>query len=114
VHGALGMLTTVDHITDREIVVIYDPAQAPMEPLSGLAPAPPPRLNISGCSGGPAILHGMRRGLHRWFPVGAIVGGSGTASEGAAREFDLIRIRRIDCIRPDGKIERRSAGWLPG
>jgi hypothetical protein len=113
-HGALGMLTTVDQVTDRDLVLVYDPQQAPMDPLSGLAPAPPVGLDMSGCSGGPAILHGMRRGLHRWFPIGVIVGGSGAHPEGEAREFDMIRIRRINCIRPDGTIERPSTGWLPG
>lgn len=109
--GAYGGLAMVDDITDREIVAVYEPNQ--VRPLAGVAQKPPLRFNMSGCSGGPAIIHGLRNGLHRWFPVGIIVRGPGASSEGAMTEFDIIRVRRINCIRRDGTIDRGSSGWLP-
>jgi hypothetical protein len=117
IYEAYGALTTVDHVTDRDLLVIYDPAQSPVQPLEdAVAGLPPPRFDMSGCSGGPAIAHGEVGGLHRWFPVGIIVAGSGdVGSDGVTKEFDMIRVRRIDRIRPDGTIDRTSSsGWLPG
>jgi hypothetical protein len=47
-------------------------------------------------------------------PSRALVGGP-KFGEGDAAEFDIIRIRRIDCIQPDGHIQRDAdTGWLPG
>lgn len=110
--GAYGALAVVDAITDREIVVTYEPTL--VRPLAGAPQGLPPlRFNMSGCSGGPAITHGMRNGLHRWFPVGIIVGGSGASAGGAMEQFDMIRIRRINRVRQDGTIDRPSLGWLP-
>jgi hypothetical protein len=63
-------------------------------------------------------MHGIRNGLHRWFAVGLIADGpKGHAKQGAAAEFDMIRLRRIDIIQPDGTIKKPSedtGGWLPG
>ena len=56
---------------------------------------PPLGYNTSGCSGGPAIIHEARGGLHLWHPVGMIVGGP-KFGQGDAAEFDMIRMRRID------------------
>jgi hypothetical protein len=53
------------------------------------------------------MIHETRGGLYVWYPVGLIVEGP-KLSEGAAAEFDMIRICRIDCIEPIGP------GWLPG
>jgi hypothetical protein len=117
IYEAYGALTTVEHVTDRDLLVIYDPAQTPVRPLEHAAAGlPPPRFDMSGCSGGPAIAHGEVGGLHRWFPVGIIVAGSSdVGSDGVTKEFDMIRVRRIDRIRPDGTIDRTSSsGWLPG
>jgi hypothetical protein len=60
---------------------------------------------MSGCSGGPVFVHGIRKGVHRWFPVGLIAEGPREQKkQGAAAEFDMIRLRRIDIIQPDGTI----------
>jgi hypothetical protein len=117
VFQAYGALTAVEDVSDREIVFSYDPARE--KSLGGLD-LPPLGLNMSGCSGGPVILHGTRNGLHRWFPVGIINAGSkrdGTASQidrGDARDFDIIRARRLHFVREDGSIDVPPVGWLPG
>jgi hypothetical protein len=73
---------------------------------------------MSGSSGGPVLVHGVRNGLHRWFPVGLIAEGPRQEKkQGEASEFDMIRLRRIDVIQPDGTIKRPEdvdTGWLPG
>lgn len=87
---------------DLDIVVTFEPGRdirvrsAPE--LTDLG------ANLSGCSGGPALIHLERRGFHRWFPVGLIVEGPRGPAEGAMAEFDIIRIRRINSIRGDGAI----------
>lgn len=71
---------------------------------------------MSGCSGGPVLVHGDRNGLHRWFPVGLIhEGPKAEQKQGAATEFGMIRLRRIDRIKSDGTIKRPidDSGWLP-
>ena len=60
--------------------------------------------NLSGCSGGPVLMHVERNGCHRWFPVGIIIAGSGEGAEGEMAEFDFMRIRRIVAVRKDGTI----------
>ncbi len=108
VFQAWGALSFVEDFNDSEILLVYDP-----KGVIG-APTPPPLgYNMSGCSGGPAIIHETRGGLHLWHPVGLIVGGP-KLGEGTAAEFDMIRIRRIDCIEPTGHIRRAAeTGWLP-
>ena len=75
------------------------------------------RILLSGCSGGPVLLHGHWNGLHRWFAVGLIAGGpKEEKKQGLASECDMIRLRRIDTIQPAGTISRPaddSGGWLP-
>ncbi len=100
----------VEDVTEREIIATYEPqrdirVRAAPE-FSDLG------ANLSGCSGGPALMHVEHNGCHRWFPAGIIVGG-GERPDGAMTEFDIIRIRRINVIRQDGTINRPSAGWLP-
>jgi hypothetical protein len=104
-YQALGL---VEHVTDRDIFTIYDPEQSRGSPA-----LPPLGFSMSGCSGGPAVLHHMRNGIHRMYPVGLIVGGSLGQGEGAAASFDLIRIRRTDWIAEDGSIRCPDIGWLP-
>ncbi len=114
---AYGGLPAVEDVTDREIITTYDPSRD--KPLHGL-PAPPLGLNLSGCSGGPVLMHGTRNGLIRWFPVGLISGGvdhdndvalgQGEINRGENAEFDIVRIRRINFIRPDGTLERPASG----
>lgn len=109
VFQAWGALDFVEDFTKNEIIVVYDPKK-----VIGSPTLPPLGYNMSGCSGGPAIIHGTRAGLHRWYPVGLVIAGTKT-SEGASSEFDMIRIRRIDCVEPTGRIRRPGdVGWLPG
>jgi hypothetical protein len=111
---AWGALAVVEDFTDREILVTYEPAI--VQPASWAPAMPPLGFNMSGCSGGPVLMHGTRNGLHRWFPVGLIARGpKDEGCQGASAEFDMIRLRRIHVIRPDGTIEKEAAGgWLPG
>jgi hypothetical protein len=98
----------VAYFTDSEILLVCDPKK-----VVGAPTLPPLGYNMSGCSGGPAIIHEDRGGLHLWHPVGLIVGGP-KLGEGDAAEFDMIRVRRIDCIEPNGHIRRAAnTGWLP-
>jgi hypothetical protein len=106
--GAYQALALVEDCHDREIIVIYDPEQSWGSP--GLLPL---GLNMSGCSGGPAVIHHTRNSIHRWYPVGLILGGRHGQGEGDSASYDAIRIRRIDCIAPDGHIQTPDTGWLP-
>ena len=112
---AWGALATVESVTRDEILITYDPAivkPAPWAPY-----LPPLGFNLSGCSGGPALVHSIRNGLHRWFAVGLITDGpKGQGKQGEAAEFDMLRLRRIDIIQPDGTISQptNDTGWLPG
>lgn len=109
--AAYGALGAVDDINDRDILVTYDPGRD--QPMVRPVPVPPLGFNMSGCSGGPAIIHGERAGLHRWYPVGLIMRGPGGFTAGNAEAFDMIRVRRIHFLRTDGTIDRPSSGWLP-
>jgi len=108
VFQAWGALDFVEDFSDIEILLVYSPNKVIGEPT-----LPPLGYNMSGCSGGPAIIHEDRGGLHLWHPVGLIVGGP-KLGEGDAAEFDMIRVRRIDCIEPNGRMRRAAGtGWLP-
>lgn len=113
---AWGALATVECVTQDEILITYDPKI--VRPMS-MAPALPPLgFNMSGCSGGPVLVHGNRNGLHRWFPVALITEDpTDHKKQGLSAEFDMIRLRRIDSIQPDGTITQPiddTGGWLPG
>jgi hypothetical protein len=114
---AYGALSAIEDFSEREILLTYDPKRD--QPFGGHA-IPPLGLNLSGCSGGPTLMHGTRNGLHRWFPVGLINSGSkrDTAEpieRGDAQDFDTIRVRRIHRLREDGTIQlTQQSGWLPG
>ncbi len=113
---AYGGLNAIEDFSDREIVITYDPARE--KSLNGL-PLPSVDLNLSGCSGGPVLLHGLRNGLHRWFPVGLICGGPmrngvGEIDLGEVGAFAMIRAVRIHRLEPDGTIKKQEfGGWLP-
>jgi len=104
-------MTVVDGISDREIMTTYDPNRD--HDLSGVAGLPPLRLNLSGCSGGPVLLHTDQNGVYRWNAVGLIASGPGDSPEGETSQFDLIRIRRIHFIKEDGTLIKLDQGWLP-
>lgn len=112
---AWGALAVVEDVTRDEILITYDPAI--VKPVAWAPFLPPVGFNMSGCSGGPVLVHGIRNGLHRWFPVALITEGpKGQHKQGAAAEFDMIRLRRIEIIQPDGTIKppEEQQGWLPG
>jgi hypothetical protein len=112
---AWGALAAVEGVTRDEILITYDPAI--VKPAAWAPTLPPIGFNMSGCSGGPVLAHGDRNGLHRWFPVGLIhAGPKEQQKQGEAAEFDMIRLRRIDIIQPDGtiKLPAENTGWLPG
>lgn len=100
----------VEDVTPREIVMTYDPKQA--FSYSATAGLPPLRYNLSGCSGGPTLIY-KREPLLTWRIGGLIVAGPGAEGQGEHNEFDLIRVRRIDFIKPDGKLTSGTQGWLP-
>lgn len=108
---AWGALAAVESITDREILVTYDPSRD--QPTTWGPTLPPLGMNLSGCSGGPALMHVMRSGIHRWFPVGLLTRGPRDQGTGASAEFDMIRLARIHVIQPDGTIKKEDPGWLP-
>jgi hypothetical protein len=106
--GAYRALALVEDYNDREIITIYDPEQSQGSPR--LLPL---GFNMSGCNGGPAVIHHTRNFIHRWYPVCLILRGPLGRGEGDFASYDTIRIRRIDCIDPDGHIRIPDAGWLP-
>jgi hypothetical protein len=101
----------VEDVTYRDIIVTYEPQRdiriraAPELPGLG--------ANLSGCSGGPVLMHAERNGLHRWFPVGLILRGPRASSDTALREYDIFRFRRIHFVNADGSIRHQGVGWLP-
>lgn len=109
---AFAYLARVEDVGTRDIIVSYDPRRdgrmraAPELPDLG--------ANLSGCSGGPVLMHVERKGIHRWFPVGLIVAGPGDLPDGMRRQFDLLRIKRVNYVNRDGTIRRKQeSGWLP-
>lgn len=114
IFSAYGGLSAIEDFSDKEILLTFDPARD--QSLTNGLPLPPLGLNMSGCSGGPVLIHGERNGLHRWFPIGIIIGGSNRDSKderGDTEAFDTIRVRRIHFVREDGTIDRPASGWLP-
>jgi hypothetical protein len=112
---AWGALAAVESVTRDEILITYDPAI--VKSASWALHLPPLGFNLSGCSGGPVLVHGIRNNIHRWFAVGLIADGpKGQGKKGEAAEFDMIRLRRIDIVQPDGTIKQpaEDTGWLPG
>jgi hypothetical protein len=65
--------TCVEDVTDNYIITTFEPGRdfriraAPE--LSDLG------SSLSGCSGGPVLMHFERNGLHRWLPAGLVVRG---------------------------------------
>jgi len=103
-------LTRVEDVTDRDIISTYELERdfrvkaAPEYPDLG--------ANLSGCSGGPVLMHVERNGLHRWFPVGIVMRGPRASEDGLPREYDLYQFRRTHFVATDGSI-KRQLGWLP-
>ena len=108
-YGAYGAFAAVEDVTPRDIIVTYDPQRD--KAVSWVPEMPPLGYNMSGCSGGPALTHDIRNGLHRWHVVGMINSGPGNRAEGSFAGLDIIKIRRIDCIQSDGAIANVTGGW---
>lgn len=108
--GNLAMIDAVT-VTERDLIITYDSdrdEEAPWAPWKR-----PPGYNMSGCSGGPVLSHGDLNGLQRWFPIAMIIMGPGGKGTGEANGLDMITVRRIDAIEPDGTIKHKDSGWLP-
>jgi len=112
VFEAYGALAAVEDTTTRDLIVTYDPER---DQATKWAPAKPPLgMNLSGCSGGPVMMHFTKRGLLRWLPVALIVAGPRGVGQGALAEADMIQLRRIHTIMHDGRIDKQPlGGWLP-
>ncbi len=68
VFNAWGALDFIQDYNEREIILTYEP-----ETVLGAPTKPPLGYNMSGCSGGPAIVHELRpSNFHVWHPVGLI------------------------------------------
>lgn len=109
--GAYGAMGIIDSLSDREIITTHVVERD--VPLNSVAPVPPPRYNMSGCSGGPMLRHTVSNGIHQWHPIGIIVGGPGASADGDAATVEIIRARRLHFIRSDGTLDRQNSGWLP-
>ncbi|MFZ0558384.1 MAG: hypothetical protein WAM55_03750, partial [Methylovirgula sp.] len=103
VFNAYGALSAVEAVTDKDIILTYDPLL--VAPI-GNTELPPLGFNMSGCSGGPVLLHGVRMGVQRWFPVGIIISGPGDFRTGENTSFDIVKARRINCLQTNGTIGR--------
>lgn len=108
---AWGANAVVDGISDRDIVTVFDP-ETTLESGTGV-PKPPVGFNMSGCSGGPALVVKDFNGIVRFQPVGFIYKGPGGSAEGEFAKFDRVHIRRLQFIQPDGSIDEPDKGWLP-
>jgi hypothetical protein len=89
-------LCHAEDVTNLDIVATYDPARdfrAIASPqLADLG------ANLSGCSGGPLLMHVVHNGLHRIFPVALVM------KAVPFTDFDLYRFRRLHFIQPDGTL----------
>ncbi|MBS0471360.1 MAG: hypothetical protein JSR60_09830 [Proteobacteria bacterium] len=99
--GAWGAMPTVEDVTERQLIVVFDPTR---DKVRGESRMPPLGFNMSGCSGGPALLHKPVNGLLRWFPVGMMSASPSEKQLGIFEDIDIIRINRIHMLRPDGTV----------
>ncbi len=101
----------VQHIGQRELVVVVDPEQFQYAVTeTGM---PPIDLNLSGASGGPAVLYRVVDNVASCWPVAVITEGKGMRSEGATTGFAIIRCRRIHMLNADGTLDPNGTDWLP-
>lgn len=108
---ACGSVAVIDAVTERDLIVTYDPARD--EPAPWAPWRQPLGYNMSGCSGGPVLSQGTKNGLHRWFPVAMIIRGPRGQGAGDTADWDMITMRRIDAVQQDGLINGKEVGWLP-
>lgn len=110
-HRAYGGHAIVDDVTARNIVVTYSPEEVCA--TNEAVQKPPLKFNMSGCSGGLAVLVRRVGDKIDWVPSGLIYKGSGDQSGGGFAEFDLIHLRPLSFIRTDGTVDDPNVGWLP-
>jgi hypothetical protein len=111
VFKAYAAFEFLQDIGERELVLAVDPEQFQYAVTeTGM---PPIDLNLSGASGGPAVLYRKVDGIVSCWPVAAITQGKGTSSDGATTGFVMIRCRRIDKLNADGSLAPNNTDWLP-
>jgi len=112
-HEAWGGHGLVEDVTARTIVTAYSYDQT--APLHSEAQQPPMKFNMSGCSGGLAVLVRNVEGKLKWTPAALIYKGPTGESHGGFADFDMIHLRPLSFIGPDGTIGEGSADmrWLP-
>jgi hypothetical protein len=108
--AAWGALAMVEDVTADKIIVRYDPNEC--RTLLPGRDLPPLKLNLSGCSGGPAMLAQITKGQVFYYPAGLIAVGPTTTFDGLMGDFDLVHILRINQLRPDGTFDDPDEGWL--
>lgn len=99
---AFMSLSRIQGITQRDIIATYEPNRDSRVVANERFPEV--GANLSGCSGGPVILHYERNKAHHFCPVGMIMAGSKGEGAGLMSEFDTLHFRRIHFIQPDGSI----------
>jgi hypothetical protein len=124
---AYGALPPIASYSDRQIIITYDPTRD--RPAMAGVPVAPLGFNMSGCSGGVVLMPEFKDGEWRYFAVGLIAHGPrdiGPSEDGRTetphirrsdrilQDADMIRIRRIHRILPDGSLDRRPDRCLPG
>jgi hypothetical protein len=67
-----------EDFSDNDIWVSYQPGRDSR--VKAAAEFPDLGADLSGCSGGPVLMHVERNGFHRWFVIGMIIAGSGDYS----------------------------------
>jgi hypothetical protein len=110
-HEAWGGHGIAEAVSEREIVTVYDPETTFAS--NGSTAKPPLGFNMSGCSGGLAVLVKLVNGLIRCIPAGFIYKGPSGKAEGEFARFDRIHIRKLHFIQANGTIAEPDRGWLP-
>jgi hypothetical protein len=111
VFKAYAAFEFLQDINERELVIALDPEQFQYAVTEmGM---PPIDLNLSGASGGPAVLYRVVHNIVSCWPVAVVNQGKGAASDGDCAGFVMIRCRRIDILRPDGTLAPNNTEWLP-
>ena len=95
-------LEIVEDVTSREIIMAYDPTRSrSMLDNQGLLP---PTFNLSGCSGGPALIFEPKNDVLEVYASGVITDGPNEGSTGAFAEIAVIHAARLDCMTAEGII----------
>jgi hypothetical protein len=110
--GVYAGLCIAEDVSDRDVLVVQDRRRDRSVPF---APMPPPRYNMSGCSGGLGVRIVDQNRILRSFPAGVIYKGPGTNCKGDFVESEMVQLRRIHYVLPNGTLDRSSLPpRLPG